>query len=283
MNTKKSEKNEGSACLIFGNITDSFPVCREVYFGEDAYSRKQLASYMEELLEIRKNGFKDESGQFKRLVSLADTISADTLYEIGTSLFSTIDKYRTCGGKDIHFLGVEPSYLLRETSKLIYPEAILYNYHNEVPMPTLKTIGRSYQATSYAFKSTEELVQWISPMGASQDGIWFSLDDTERQYEIFSHQLTLFSFKEFISNIKSGGFSVEVYSAQRVSHIGFEFAEIFLNMSKAGIMDTGEKCINQIKNWLPTRYVPVVNTTYIDVIKHPQMFNFSGLARKSRL
>lgn len=291
--------------LIFGAIREGdYPYFREAFSGQEAYEKYQLAAYMPEIISIRKQtDFIDHYGIFEQLVALAKAIAAKELYEIGSTLFSTIDKYEKCrswyGAPEVLFVGVEPSKLLRETAEILHPDVQLIHYlsHREVPRPAERSVGRSYQASSYAFQSTVELAEWVTMFGASQDGLWCSLNEKDEQQDLFGNSVTLFSFKDFSEQMRAAGFIVNVLSAQKVTHFGFDFAEIFttcyrrdmikevnsiLVEGKLRLLDNSVEVLGSIPshNWAKPRRVPVYSTNRLGSLRYGRAFNFAGVGSK---
>jgi hypothetical protein len=303
---KSSSRNPSTkSVLIFGGIKKGdYPYFWEPSVGQEAYEQYQIAAYIPEIIKIRKEpDFLDHYGIFEQLVALAKAIAAKELYEIGSTLFSTIDKYEKCrswcDAPEVIYIGVEPSQLLRDTAEILHPDAQLIHYlsHQEVPRPAVRSVGRSYQATSYAFQSTVELSDWVARFDASQDGLWCSRKEKDEQHDLFGNTVTLFSLRDFSERMRAAGFIVNVMSAQKVNHLRLEFAEVFttcyrrdmikedhpiLTEGKLRLLDNSVEDLRSIGShcWANPRTVPVYSTKWFDSLRIGRALNFAGVGVK---
>ena len=282
-----------------------FPVIRDLKLGFEAYERYQLAAYFSEIIEIRKNPeFVESRKLFPQVAKLIQAMSAVEFFELGSTLFASIDKVAKCVGnqqsQSINYYGVEPSKLLREAAEIIHPNhhIIHYNSSELAHFPDVdKSVHRSYQASSYAFCSVSELVNWVSRFGATQDGIWFSTDDRDGTAYFLGSRVTTFSFSQFCKAMKNEGFNIQVLTAQEVKHFGFAFIEVFCTCYRKDIVDLMhidgdnqlpcdfEQSIATIADipkdcWLEARTVPVTTTSISNAIAYGRVLNFAGCHRE---
>lgn len=292
---------ESKAILLFGQVTaGGFPVVRSVTLGFEAYERYQLAAYMPEIIEIRKTpGFVEHRKLFPQIAKIAQAMSADEFFEVGSTLFASVDKFAKCVGdrqsQSVKFYGIEPSKLLRETAEILHPNHRIIHYESSelASAPNIdKSIHRSYQASSYAFCSVNELVNWVSRFGATQDGIWFSAGDRDTTAHFLGSQVTIFSFSQYVKAMRSAGFKLQVLTAQEVKHHSFSFIEVFCTSFRQDLVDweqvewgdlpcDREQSMTMLadipkKCWLEARIVPVTTTSLSDAIMHGRVLNFAG-------
>lgn len=261
--------------LVFGYIQDGGAICQKIAWGDEAYDKFQLAAYLPEIIRVRKNK-SDCGGLFAELAPYAQ--GCNSLWELGSTLFASIDKYSNCKAlhdlPDISFVGVEPSDILRDTAELLHPEAHITHYlsHTDAPKSE-KAIHRSYQASSYAFNSTGELIEWVSQFQTSQDGIWFSLSGKDEIHETIGRKITLFSLPTFQQEMKKAGFSLTFHSAQKVHHIGADLVEVFVLAHQGEISEA--KSLEDIK-WSNDRVISYYQGNYEDSKKYLHMLNFTN-------
>lgn len=306
---------ESKAVLLFGQVTPGkFPVVRKLSLGSEAYDRHQLANYISEIIEIRKTpGFVEHRKLFPQIAKIAQAMSANEFFEVGSTLFASVDKFATCVGdqqsRSMKYYGIEPSKLLRETAEILHPNNHLTHYDSSelAHVPNInKSVHRSYQASSYAFHSVSELVNWVSRFGATQDGIWFSTDDQDKTSHFMGTQVTTFSFSQYCKQMKSAGFKLQILTAQKVRDNGLEvrgeglgatFLEIFCTSYRHDLVDlrhvdwdihrpldfdqTGMSLADIPKEcWLEARTVPVCTTSLSDALTHGRVLNFAGCHNK---
>jgi len=176
---------------------------------------------------------------FQQVALLCKYLNTEYIVELGATLFASIDKYQKCceiykGLNEIQFIGIEPDYVLRNTASLLHGEYLPVQYcsTSDIDVIPMKSVGRSYQASSYAFESTRELVDWVTQFEASQDGIWFSTLDKDETVEIFSSTLTFFSFPMFKSLMLAKGFYINILTTQKVHHFRNDIYEVFITSHK---------------------------------------------------
>ena len=228
-----------TGALIFGEVgVGSAAACRDIWFGTEAYERYQLPNYMQEFIRIKTEpGYICAWGNFEYLYYALELLGSNAFMEVGSTLFASIDKLQKCrrlaghsdAFKQVHFYGVEPSALLRQTAEILHTDAQL-SHVNEPGLPAgqQKPTGRSYQSTSYAFDSTATLVDWIAALEFSQHGIWFSAAGAQESHDAFGNSVTLFDYRDFIARMDAAGCRVIVTSVQAVSHYHFSCAEVWM-------------------------------------------------------
>lgn len=274
------------------------PLCRNIYTGKEAYSRYQLSAYIDEILQIKRDkSFVESRNLFQQIFLLSIFLNAKNFVEIGSTLFASIDKYERClklyeKSYAINYIGIEPNDLLRDTAESLHQHIKLshFHYHSEIDQFPTSTVGRSYQATSYAFSSTEELVDWISNFDASQDGIWFSPDENDRKISAFGNELTLFSYQNFHRLMKNKGYYLNIMTAQKVKHIESELYEVFIvshkiedcdlfniNVEKRFHIDNNDyPCFEHAREIQPDRTVPQEQGNLIDSMNASGVLDFTS-------
>ncbi len=234
-----------TASLIFGEVGIGSPAaCRDICFGIEAYERFQLPHYLQEIIRIRTDpDFICGWGNFECLFYAFDLLGSDTFFEIGSTLFASIDKFEKCRRlagrsdelRDVQFYGVEPSNLLRQTAEILHTGMeIRHIDDHELPAGCQKPTGRSYQSTSYAFATTASLVAWIAGLEFSHHGIWFSSTGGEEHYDAFGNEVTLFDYDDFVRRLGAAGCTVIVTSAQQVAHYNFSCTEVWMFCHRMG-------------------------------------------------
>ena len=133
-----------TGALIFGEVgMGSAAACRDIWFGTEAYERYQLPNYMQEIIRIKTEpGYICAWGNFEYLYYALELLGSNAFVEVGSTLFASIDKLQKCrrlaGHNDefgqVHFYGVEPSALLRQTAEILHTDAQL-SHVNEPGLP----------------------------------------------------------------------------------------------------------------------------------------------------
>lgn len=228
-----------ATCLVFGEVfTDRPPNTAVILFGQEAYETYQTKAYLDGLLQIRHDPtYVDWSPLFSALYAGIVATGATEVVELGSTLFATIDKLdklqRLSGGPSVahlEFLGIEPSELFRQLAEALHPTARL-RHVLDVSLATLppRSVSRCYQASSYAFDATTDLVAYCAGSVFGSHGIWFSTDGTTRVVSGIGKPLTLFSLPEFLAGMATRGYRVEFVQRSRSRYADeFEFDETWL-------------------------------------------------------
>lgn len=203
-------------------------------FGREAYEAYQLQAYMREIVDLRKRDYEPRSPGFgvttAAIAALAHLGGGEVgVEELGSTLFATVDKLRLLerdlfsGGAvpsalPMSFVGVEPSDLLAETAIALHPtEKILHVADSrDLPPATDPTVGRSYQATSYAFTTTEDLARWIGRSRFSTHGIWVSETGRDQTITRMGKRMTLFAYQELVERLAAQGLRAHHHRSERL-------------------------------------------------------------------
>lgn len=152
--------------LLFSNLmSDGSPYASLCKFGQEAYEHYMLAPYMRELLMVRNDpGYICWSPHFETLHTTLRKLGPVQFEELGSTLFSTIDKFDKLGEHDIQYVGIEIAPLLIDVAVTMHPSTKLEHHPRwqDIPDTDRPIVSRSYQSTSYAFHTTNELFDWIS-------------------------------------------------------------------------------------------------------------------------
>ena len=174
------EKPSSHTVLLFGEIfEDDLPQSVILHLGQDAYEGYQIFIYIKELLRVRQTDYLCWSPAFEFLYVAMVILSKSKkipfftknkkirFEEIGSTFFSSIDKLakiesRYLEGvnlKNTWFYGVEVSQIFSDIAVEMHSGYHLSHYHRVSQIPLLPEIGigRSYQATSYAFPPLKNL------------------------------------------------------------------------------------------------------------------------------
>jgi hypothetical protein len=215
----------GRTALLFTGLDDN-DVPREalVHFGNEAYENYMAAGYARELMRVRHDAnYVCWAPNLEYLHVAIRTLGKVQFEEFGSTLFSTIDKFekldrRHGGGATISYVGIEVSQLLIDIAVGLHPTAELQHFRRWQDAPTPEVIvSRSYQATSYGFRTTAELVEWVARAEVGLHGIWFSLNG-ERDIEMMGNRVTLFDPARFGDMAAAAGFTATVFMANVYSH-----------------------------------------------------------------
>jgi hypothetical protein len=197
------------------------------FFGDDAYEIVTVAGYMRELFMVRKTDNLGSLPGFRHLYPVMSFLTRDNrtirFEEVGSTLFSTIDKIRKCerllgplGFETIAFKGVEVFDLLIDAATALHPGEDLQHFRRfqDIPENPAMAVGYSYGSTSYAFGSTEEFVTWLARLRFSVHGGWFSTTGMEHRTNVLSNQATLFDFDRLVTILHARGYRVHHLSSQ---------------------------------------------------------------------
>lgn len=139
------------------------------------------------------------------------------------------------GGKplDVEYVGVEISSLLIGAATALHRNASLKHFvrWQDIPPTPRMIVSRSYQSTSYAFKSTEELYAWVSRSSFGIHGIRWAIDD-HIGFVHGDYWHALFDPEAFAAMAQSDGLRVSVISADISHHGSVPFATAWLCVSR---------------------------------------------------
>jgi hypothetical protein len=214
----------GRSALLFAGLDDNdVPKDALVHFGHEAYEHYMVAPYARELMMVRNSDYVCWSPSFEYLHGAICALGNVQFEELGSTLFSTIDKIDKLNtlrnvSPAVSYVGIEVSQLLIDLATGLHPSANLKHFlrWQEAPTPP-SIVSRSYQSTSYAFQTTAHLVEWIARAKTGIHGVWFSLD-RERQIDMIGNPATLFDPIQFSELARQAGLSVRVIKSEIYSH-----------------------------------------------------------------
>ena len=199
-----------------------------LHLGQDAYEGYQIFVYMKELLRVRQTDYLCWSPAFEFLYVAMVILSQSKripflnqnkkirFEEIGSTFFVSIDKLAKLESlylegiklKEIWFYGVEVSQIFSDIAVEMHSGYHLNHYHHVSQIPLLPEIGigRSYQATSYAFSSTQEFADWLCRLRFSLNGAWFNPLSGDLYSTVLGKQITLFDADWLISHLQDRGY-----------------------------------------------------------------------------
>ena len=239
-------------CLLFGEISElDYPQSVLALFGQEAYEAYQTYAYMTEWANLKTSKYICWTPGFELLYAAAAVIQGSApgflrpplvLEEIGSTLFSCIDKIEKLErlhalglklGK-IAWRGVEPSARFASIADHLHSRHQLTHYASadELPPATkARSLGRSFQATSYAFDTSGDFVAWLSRHRFSLNGIWFALEPTDQVATALGKRITLFGGADFRRALEGSQLAAYVLDARRWCLDDVEFVCVWLALS----------------------------------------------------
>jgi hypothetical protein len=207
-----SEPIDGSPNIVHRSLRDS-----------EAYDTWHLAYYFKEILDykrlMQKKSLKimeiprPEKNLLLYLLLCADK-SFKSIGEIGSTLFEMIDGFEAIvksiddGNstlpkidiRDLEYIGIDLSEMLRLTSKVIHNEYKI-TLHETVPQFNEQVdILYDRSVTNYAFANVDELVEFVKHGRIALLNTYFSLGNTFQSARL-GKAVTYFSLREFLSKI----------------------------------------------------------------------------------
>lgn len=243
---------KGHTAMIYGEVSEIGPPRHvQAYFGQEAYEMLQMQIYMKELLRVEDEpDYLCWSPGFGLLWAAMEVLATSArfrspqkneklqLEEIGSTLFATINKLikarsRYGGSFDpegLRYVGIEPSKIFARTAELLHPAVEVHHYADWTDLPTVEApvISRSYQATSYAFRTTRDLCSWVFRSHCSLHGLWFSPAGDDHIINAHGKRLALFSLNTLCSEAKDRGYTLTPVSSERYSFGEHEFIAAFV-------------------------------------------------------
>jgi hypothetical protein len=226
-----------TTALVFGEVFDSRPPnTTTIMLGQRAYEAYSLHPYMEQLLHTRHDAtYVDWTPLFSAVYAGLLATNARRVLEVGSTLFATIDKLeklaRLTGAPplgDVEFVGVEPSSLFCQVAHALHPASRIVHVDRIADVPPGPSVGRSYQATSYAFGTTDELVDACARSAIGVHGIWFTETGETVQARVLGKRLVLFSLPGFLAGMAARGYRVQFIAASQGHRVGLRFHETWL-------------------------------------------------------
>lgn len=239
-----NKKPDSCTVLIFGEaFKNRPPVTNNILFGQKAYEAFQVYAYLDALLITRNHpSYVDWSPLFCALYAGLIATEAKQVVELGSTLFATIDKLqkleKLSNGPvlDLEYIGVEPSQFFCQAAEALHPASRI-KHVAALPDATIGySVNRCYQATSYAFESTTELVAYCASAAFGSQGLWCSVDGTTMNVSILGKRLTLFSIPEFEKGMRERGFKIEFIANNKATRLNdFEYYELWLIYHKLSL------------------------------------------------
>lgn len=228
---------ESATTLIFGEVFENRgPITTQVLFGQRAYEAFQVFVYLEQLLEVRNRpSYICWTPSFHMLYCGAVAVSAKRVVEIGSTLFATVDKLKKLDRKflpklrNIEYVGIEVSDFFCQVAMALHPNDRISHFRSINDVPGGNSVSRNYQSSSYAFETTENMVEAMTKSEFGLHGIWFSTsDETEIRY-VLGKRLTLFSIRDTVRLLIERGYKVKWVSRDLADRLGeYKYWEAWL-------------------------------------------------------
>ena len=218
----KTEPVGSNGLLLFAQIeSGQAPRIFPPLWGKTAYERFQIPVYLDELQSLRESAAVELTPEFLALACGVEILSRTRptldFEELGSTLFSSIDKleilFRThhlnADLKVVRFCGIEVMPLMVWLAGALHAGYDVA-HHGHVTQVSRKSprITRCYQASSYAFASTEELIEWTATSAISGQGVFFSRGESDERVDLMGNPLTLFSLPAFHAGMTRRGFNL---------------------------------------------------------------------------
>lgn len=205
-------------------------------FGQEAYELIHTGVYIQELIRAKNDpdylcwapGFE----LFYDTVSSLKGSGPIVFEEIGSTLFSTIDKMEKMARRRGHalagrfeYLGVEPMMTFQHVAEMCHPtDAVRHvKFWRELGPAAPVTVSRCYQASSYAFETTGEFASWVARSSVSLQGAWFRPGAGEKTISMLGKRVQLFDYASFISLLRAAGRETAVISSELYTYKGEMF------------------------------------------------------------
>ncbi len=255
--------------LLFGEVAlNKKPALKDIFFGKEAYEAYAVYAYLKQLIQIKSSGCDTEANKyFIPLYWAIKTLQKEekcTLVELGSTLFSSIDRLMAAdqlvGGnlkfKDVDFIGVELSDFFANVADMLHSDSRInishYSKIEEIPITALNNcVTLSYQASSYMFSRTKDLVEFLSKSKFGVNHIWFSTSNKTETVSAFGKRLTLFSLEEFISGLRGLNNSVVFIDAQEWRHPDFTYYATWCidhKLSTDQLNNLGKLCLEHVQH-----------------------------------
>lgn len=248
--------------LIFGEIfEDKPPQSVLMHLGKEAYEGYEIFVYLKELIRVWKTDYicwspgfeflyaairvlthnQSRYGWFyqikKQLKGAAEPQNQLVFEEIGSTIFATIDKLNKIEsiykeGIDLHkidFYGIEISQFFSDVAHALHKNFQITHYKkvSDLPKQISTHVGRSYQATSYAFTSTQEFADWICRLRFSLNGAWFNPKAGEVLNTVCGKRTILFDLDRMIQILNQRGYQVCLISSDIYTLGEMEFLSVW--------------------------------------------------------
>ena len=202
---KKKLIPRNSALMIFGFARFPFKINR-LLFGDEAYAHHQLAAYGKHIVRIREEKQANFDEKEKLLFELIEASGFTNIVELGSTLGVLLDKfdlYNPRKSAHLAYTGIEPLSLLANFSKYLHENRLFKVVENHRDVPDhVKEVGFGSMSHTYAFQSTEELIEYIDSFRISVDRIYFSLTNRHTNSLSFGNSsASAFDFEKFLENI----------------------------------------------------------------------------------
>lgn len=250
--------------FVFGEIfSDKRPLLQNLLLGKSAYEAYSLYWYLKEVTNIRGSDNLSSSewaGRFFALYAALNLFQGERceFAEMGSTLFASIDKinaihhavqHKIENLQNVEFVGVEKSDFFADVAEVLHPNVKITHFDNwtGVHAPVGNRVGVSYQAASYAFDSTDDLVSWLTQFRFSIDCIFFSTQKITEHVTALGKRYTLFNLDEFLEKMKDRKYTVSHISTQKVQYPYYSYYAIWFVTHNLSEEETGrfEKYIEQ--------------------------------------
>jgi hypothetical protein len=228
--------------LLFGEVDEEgCPTSALAHFGQDAYEHYMVAPYARELLMVRNSEYVCWSPHFDSLYAAMLALGHVQFEELGSTMFSTIDKidklriiHEALPQPIVDYVGIEISRLLIDLAEALHEKQKPRHFASWQSVPATSTgiVSRSYQSTSYAFRNTRDLFDWVSRSKFGIHGLWWSLDGKEIETTMVGNRLALFDPDMFNRMALEAGFDVKVVKSEVFSHDGIRFSASWIALQR---------------------------------------------------
>jgi len=188
-------------------------------WGAQAYERYQIPLYLDEIRRVRQGDYTCWTPGVQHLAVALQVLSgssADILFEeLGSTLFASIDKLAKAKQElgleldlgTIDFRGIEVMPMMSWLAEQLHPG---YRLHHRAsvgtePVGTRCEVSKCYQASSYAFRTSQELAQWVSRARFSLQGVFFARGGGDRTVNLLGNAFTVFDRDEFCREMELRG------------------------------------------------------------------------------
>ncbi len=234
---------DGYTALLLARVrTDGRPDYVIPHFGQDAYENYAASLYFRELYRALDGDAICWSPGFPYIYAgikvLMERHPHVRVVEVGSTLFAAIDKIRKCERRfgplpseaRLSFRGIEISDFFNRIARSIHPgESITFGKHYTEPTTEHAVdVGRCYQASSYAFATTDQFVDWVARTRFSVQGAWFNPDGADHTTCAMGKRLTLFHYDRFVEGLAARGIRVHHVHSDRYTLHGGAFIASWL-------------------------------------------------------
>jgi hypothetical protein len=209
------------------------PIFYGPMFGSDAYCGWQTLGYLQQLQNIKKVDTPIcWTPNFELFLPALQVIQegygAVSFEEMGSTLFASIDKLEKAKTRynfainlhDIDFIGIEVMDQMVFLAEQLHQKYKISHHKNVLELSSSGTnrVKRSYQATSYAFNTTEDFAKWTIDSKFSLQGAYCSLSDKTETVTVMGNSMRLFSISDFYKMVQDSGHTIILLDVETRSY-----------------------------------------------------------------